>query len=269
MTSRLSISRAWDQTREVVRRDGRLMFAVALALLVLPQTLLGAFTPTSPTEATPTFQILLVIAVATAIAAQIALNRLAIPPSATVAEGVRRGITRTPATFFSLMLVFFIASLLLMILLVILVMVGALTAPVSGKPPSIGFIALVLAGLLGVFVIFQLTVPIAAAEAGGPLYLIQRSWTLGKKHYWRLAAFLLLVLIGMGLIWLSAQVIAGLIFTTLLGRPESGSIAVVLISLVVAAAQAAWTIVSSVMLARVYSQVAGSDAEASVPSTGD
>ena len=36
--AKLSISRAWDETREVLKRDGRLLSIVAFALLALPST---------------------------------------------------------------------------------------------------------------------------------------------------------------------------------------------------------------------------------------
>ena len=38
---RLSISRAWEETKSVIARDGRLLVSVALALVVLPQTIMG------------------------------------------------------------------------------------------------------------------------------------------------------------------------------------------------------------------------------------
>ena len=36
--SRLSISAAWDETKAILVREGRLLATVALALIVLPQT---------------------------------------------------------------------------------------------------------------------------------------------------------------------------------------------------------------------------------------
>ena len=38
MAAKLSLSRAWDETRDVLRRDGRLIAIVALAMLVFPGT---------------------------------------------------------------------------------------------------------------------------------------------------------------------------------------------------------------------------------------
>ncbi|QNP44743.1 hypothetical protein H9L14_08085 [Sphingomonas sediminicola] len=45
MASSLSISRAWDETREIFRRDGGLLVSVALALIVLPEVVVGIVSP--------------------------------------------------------------------------------------------------------------------------------------------------------------------------------------------------------------------------------
>ena len=43
--SRVSISRAWDETKAIFSRDGRLLVAVALALFVLPVVIVGLVMP--------------------------------------------------------------------------------------------------------------------------------------------------------------------------------------------------------------------------------
>ena len=45
---KLSISRAWDETKAIFARDGRLLVAVALALVVLPMVVLGLAVPSDP-----------------------------------------------------------------------------------------------------------------------------------------------------------------------------------------------------------------------------
>ena len=63
--------------------------------------------------------------------------------------------------------------------------------------------------------------------------------------------------------------IGGILARLVGGEIEPFSIGALIVSLVAGAAQGAFSILASVMLARVYAQVAGRDAEASVPSTGD
>ena len=55
----------------------------------------------------------------------------------------------------------------------------------------------------------------------------------------------------------------------LLGRPNPGSLAALILGLVTGVVQATYTVVISVMLARIYLQLAGRDgAQVSVPSSG-
>jgi hypothetical protein len=263
------LSGAWDETRAILARDGKLFAAVALALLVLPQTVLGLFTPADPAELSGTFDVALIVAVLTAVAGQVAINRLALPPSATVAAGLARGLTRTHAVLVSLLFVFLIVFGLFIVVGVVLVLSGLLQAPVAGAQPPLGFAAVLVVLFVAAYAAFQLVVPAAAVEQGGPIRLIRRSWGLSKHHYWRLVAFLLIVLVGMFFIWLTAQLIVGLAFTALLGPPEQGSLGLLLVSLGVALAQAGWTVVTSVMAARIYAQLGGpAHADVSVPSSG-
>jgi len=48
MAAKLSLSRAWDETRDVLHRDGRLIAIVALAMLVFPGTVQEMVTPQAP-----------------------------------------------------------------------------------------------------------------------------------------------------------------------------------------------------------------------------
>jgi hypothetical protein len=267
--AKLSLSGAWDETRAVLARDGKLVGAVALALLVLPQTVLGLFTPVDPAEMSGRFDLLLIVVLLAAIAGQVAINRLALPPSATVAAGLSRGLTRMPAVLVSLFIVFLIVFLLFIAVALVLMATGLVGAPVTGGQPPMELVAVLLVLFVAAYAAFQLVVPAAAAEQGGPLRLVRRSWGLSKHHYWRLVAFLLIVIAGMLMIWLTAQLVIGLAFTALLGPPERGSLGLLLISLGVALAQAGWTVVTSVMVARIYAQLGGqAHADVSVPTSG-
>jgi len=267
--AKLSISKAWEQTLSLLRQDGRLFIAVALAFFVLPQTILGAVTPATPDQATASFFWLLLLALLLALAGQIAINRLAIPPGATVAIAIKRGIERILVLLVALVIVFVAIGLLFLIFSLVLVATAIVSSPVAGQPPpgALIFVLLLVIGML--YSIFQLTIPISAAEVGGPIHLLRRAWELGKRSYWRLVAFLVVVIIGLFIFWAVAQVTAGLAVTAILGPSEAGSVGAILISFVVAVTQAAWNVVTALMIARIYVQLAGErPAEASVPHSG-
>src|SRR6476661_1870756 len=82
----LSISAAWEETREILARDGRLLTTVALALIALPTTVNTLINPGGVNAAsTPLWMdCVALVAYLIALAGQLALIRLALGPSITV-----------------------------------------------------------------------------------------------------------------------------------------------------------------------------------------
>src|SRR5215212_11886131 len=99
----LSISQAWDETREVLARDGRLIGAVALALVLLPETVSGVIAPPAaqPPSWMPLVQILVLLA---GIVAQIAIIRLALGPATSVGEAISHGLKRLLPAFAAILI---------------------------------------------------------------------------------------------------------------------------------------------------------------------
>jgi hypothetical protein len=114
----------------------------------------------------------------------------------------------------------------------------------------------------------MLTVPVASAEDAGPLTILKRSWRLSSGRYGRLLALELLLLVAAIILLLTAQVVGGLLAELIGGDITPLSLSALVSAIVMASAQAAFTVLASVMLARVYVQVAGGGAEVSVPSSG-
>jgi hypothetical protein len=264
------LSKAWDESRQIVRRDFRLLSAVALALIVLPQTVFGAFVaPSGAGEPSLGVQLSLLAVALVAFAAQIALNRLSIPPATSVGEAITRGLARCLPLFAAFMLMVFGLMLLMVPILLIASAAGIWQAPAAGARPPAGILVLIVIGLALAFSIFQLSVPISAAERGGPIHLLRRSWKLARGNYTRLLAFMGLVIVGLIVVWIASQLVAGVLSSLLFGPPEPGSVSALLSAFAASVLQAAYTIVTGVMLARVYVQLAGPDeAVASVPTTG-
>jgi hypothetical protein len=263
VAGKLSISRAWDETREIFRRDGNLLVAVALALIVLPGVVVGLIGPqTSGTEqVSGGIQILRLVAALITLVGQLALIRLALGPSTTVGNAIGHGFKRFPYALGA----FIILILILLIILVPVGMVGALLSGVdpasmsSARPtgPAALLILLVLLVTLAVSVRFTLLSPVSSAESIGPIAIIRRCWELTKGHYWRLLGLAVLLLIAFIVLVMVAGLIGGILARLVSSDITPFSAAALIVALIGGIAQGAFSILASVMLARVYAQLAG------------
>lgn len=264
--ARLSISKAWDETRGVLRSDGRLFVAIAAALLVVPGVASQLITPPAPPNQMPPlgpWTAVTVAALVIALIGQLAMIRLASGARLTVGEAIVHGAKRAPA---------YIAATLIWIAPFALVL--ALLAPnVEGATPSPAAASLVLLmAVIGLFFAVRMIMSSAVAtnEDQGPLAILKRSWLLTRGHWWRLFATLLLLLIVAGVLILAENAVIGSAAQLLLGGSEPWTVGALLIALVDQVTQAAVSVVFAVLLARIYLQL--SDAEASsvtgVPNIG-
>ena len=266
--SSLSISAAWDETRGIIAHDGRLYMSVALALVVLPQVVMAVVGSPVAADASPLSRIVYAAVVCLGIVAQIALCRLAIGPAVTVGDAIAQGFVR----LIPVLLVFLVGVFLLGVVVgLVSIALGAVGIVIIKSPgvPTPALIVLLLALGALVVAVLQLVVPLAAAETGNPLRLAARSWQLARGHYLRLLGFVVAVLIGVGLILMAVEVGLGSAIFLLLGQPNPGSMSALVLGLIGGLLQAGFTIVTAVMLARIYLQLAGRDhAKAGVPNSG-
>lgn len=271
----LSLSRAWVETRERIARDGNLLVTVALALLVLPQLVVGLLAPpTAPAADRDVFtRVVELAATLIALIGQIALVRLANHPGTRVGDAIQHGTRRFGKALLALLL--FVIGVIVLAFPVVLI-AAAVTGvgvsvtnldPATSGPLLLILLLLVLVVLL-VSVRFMLIVPVASEEQVGAVGTLRRSWALSRGHFWRLFAFLLLVVVA-ALFLLGAAGLIGGILGEALGGSEPMSVGALLAAAIAALAQAAFTIGTTVMVARIYAQLAGAgEAEASVPTTG-
>jgi len=264
----LSISAAWEETKTVLVRDGSLLAAVALALIVLPQVVLAvAGAPVGP-EASILSKLLYVAVVRLGLVAQIALNRMAIGSAVIVKEAIGEGFVRLLPVMAVFVIVIVGLVLVTMVIAVALGAAGLATLKSTGQPPTAIVAVLVVLTAL-TFAIFQLVFPLAAVETGNPIRLISRSWQLARGHYLRLLGLVVTVFVGLGIVVIATQVGLGSLIVLLLGKPNPGSLSALVLGLIAGIIQAAFTVVTAVMLARMYVQLAGrSEAQPSVPSSG-
>ena len=261
----LSMSRAWDETKGVLSRDGKLIGTVALALFFLPGVVAAVIKPEAQGMPTTSGEILLMAAVAViGVIGQLALIRLALGTRSTVGEAIGHGAARAPA--------YIAASIVWLSPFVIALYFLAgdvLRAPQNATLGDALAALLVLAALFFVSVRMLMTSSVASAERASPIAILQRSWVLTKGQWWRLFGFLLIFLL-VALLSLSAVgAVAGIAGALLFGEIQAMTVAALFIAVFVELVTTIITIGFLVMLARIYAQLAGpAHADVSVPSSG-
>ncbi len=263
--TKLSISRAWDETKAVLARDGNLIAVIALALLVLPGTL-GALVQPQPAEPGAVAQpgwwsLVSFLTLLVGIVGQLAIVRVALGDRQTVGEAIRHGVRRGPAFLF--------ASLiwLLPFALVALPLAQQMQQNPTNPPPAAALGSLLLLPVFLFLVVrLLLTTPVAAAEPIGPVAILKRSWALTRGNFWRLFGALLIFALGALVLVYVAELVMGILTRLTVGEPEPMSVGALLVALVTQLVGAALTTVLMVLLTRIYLQRAGGTAEpATVP----
>lgn len=264
--SKLSLSRAWDETRAVLARDGRLFLPVALALFVLPGLIVDVTMPPAEMGQLPSggpWVAVAFVALMISLVGQLTVIRLAVGAHVTVGQAIAQALRR---------LLPYVAAML-MWLVPILVVGSALYGLIGTDKanPSVGAsLALILLciGFAFVAVRLMLASPVAIAEDVGPIAILRRSWELSSGNWWRLFAFLLLFGIGALCLLIAVQSVGALIVRLFVEVAGPRSLGGLLISIISQLMSGLLSVVLFVMLARIYVQRSGGDAQVSVPSSG-
>jgi hypothetical protein len=263
----ISISKAWDETNALVRREATLLVPVALALIALPGVLLAQVRPVtaarSATDAMLSQPAMLANAISLLITlfASLVLTLLALRPGISVAEAIRGALPRFPVAIG--------ASLLLGVGFALLVVpaMPLLTggnAAVQRLSPAVAMLLLlylcaILALLLYGLVRLLLLNTVAAVEQLGVIATVKRSWALTRGLVLRLLGFVALflalsVVVSFAVVAAGGTVLIGL--GRLLGDEALGRLLLDLLTGFVNAGFVAWLYL---MLAAIYRQiVAGS-----------
>ena len=265
--SKLSLSRAWEETTRVLSRDGRLLLAVALALFVLPGLVLDVSMPEAVPGALPapgTWMLIAFVALLVSLVGQLAVIRLSMEPHLSVGEAIMHGARR----LFS-----YLVAALVWILPILLVgsVLYDLAGVSSGHPSVAAALGLLLLTVVGVFlgVRLMLSSAVASAENIGPFAILARSWRLSAGNWWRLFIFLLLFGIGaLCLLW-AVESVAGLLVRVIVEDSGPRSLGGLLVAIASQVVSALLSVVFFVMLARIYAHLArATQAQPSVPSSG-
>ena len=260
----LSISAAWEETRAILARDGRLYVSVALALIALPSAINPLVNPRGVNFAvTPLWlDLVAIVAPLIGLAGQLAMVRLAIGPSITVGGAIVHGLKRMPFYLLAVLLLacaLFVVAIPFGLVLVLtgVQMTGAKTIQVQNSPVSVLLGVIYLAILLFVAVRMILSAPIASGENAGPIVILKRSWTLTAGHWWPLFGFLLMYVVGAVIALLAVGSAVGVVVRLTIGAIEPMSAAALVLALIQAVVGAAVSGLFALMLARLYLQLAG------------
>lgn len=260
--TKLSIGRAWDATRAVLRRDLRLLLPVVLAFGVLPGTLMGTVMPTPPaaTEGSALLLPLMLVTVSLTYVGVTVVQRLCLVGGERVGEAVRRSL----APAFRVLAATILLSLALSLLIFPFVP-GLLSGDEQAQATSAGAILLIMLLVLIPVARFMLAFPAAGVEGKGPISMLSRSWRLTRgatlKLYGLSLLFLLLLVVAS---WASTAAL-GSVVLLLAGQPEPLSVSALLLALVSQLAQALVALPFGVLIAQLYREAVHAEEPASVP----
>lgn len=261
----LSISKAWDETRAIAKRDGKLLTTLALAFIGLPSLLTTFFMPEqSGMQDRGTGQSLVILAAAlVALVGQIAIGRMALPPPTSVGDAIRHAIRRLLPLIGAVILITFLIFGLFVPFVALAVAQGLdLTSETAASQLSgVLLLALFITFLAVIFVAVRmmLVTPVGVAEKIGPLAIVQRSWELTSGHFWRLLGFLMIVLVALVIASLAVAAVIGALVIMVFGAVEPMSAAALIAGLAQGMLSAAFTVLFVVMAMRIYVQLSGRD----------
>lgn len=268
--AKLSITQAWNETAEFVRREAGLLFPISFLLLALPNALLEALTPAPPMAGQAPeaglWLLLFPVLIVASLVGNIAISYLALTPGTSVGEALRRGTSRMPALLGAAVLIGIGFAILFIVLAIVAMMAvpGAIQAAESGGTPTpamVTAILIVIVAMLPVALYFGarllLMTPIAAAEADGPIAMIGRSWRLTAGFVWKLVGFLVLVGLAVGIFTGAIRAVVGILFALVAGPLQPGSTSTWLVIVVMSLVNMVVAAYLSSLVARIYAQLAG------------
>lgn len=272
----LSIGTAWDQTRDIISRDGGLIATVVAALIVLPSAISTTIAPESASVAQESANasgpggIVQIVMMLISQVGALALTVIALKPGLAVGEAIATGARRLLPALGAVLLYVIPMLILFAILLSAFVGQGTPEEMMAGIKNLGGGQLLVLIGallfLLYLGIRFMLANPVAVSESSNPVTILKRSWVLTRGHFLRL--FGLLVLIGLVALLLSAVagLLGGVLIAILFGPILPMTVGAMVLGLIGGIANAAFITLFVIMVARIYAQLVST---ASVPVVED
>ena len=257
--SKVSLSRAWDETRAFLTAERRIVAAVALALIALPAAVVSILAPQETASGATDLGMglpVLLLALVTMIG-QLAIARLALGFEGPVGGAIALAFRRLPILFAAVLLVVFPFVVALMAIFAGAGIDPEAPAGATAARPAVTLLMIpVVAAFIWAAVRMMLATPAAADQTGGPIHLLKTSFHLTRGNFWRLFAFVLLIGIAFFAVVIAVQAVVGGLFLALLGPRDPMSLTALLLGLIEGILQAAFATLYVAMLSRVYRQLA-------------
>lgn len=267
---KLSIGQAWDDAKGVLRADGRAIFAIALALIVLPGAVLETAAPsgTRTNDTHWSIALLGLVAALLSLTSQIAIARIALGHPSTVGGALGLAFRRVPALLGALLLAIVPLALVLMLFGFSM---GSMEGLTPATVPASAVIGVLVVMVVTFFLLIRLMflTPLAADTDRGPVNLLKQSWALSRGRFLKLFTLVvLLMVVGLLLIGALGGALSAVIILAF-GAIEAGSLSAALVALVQQLLAAAVSVLFIVVACRLYLQASrGDDASVSVPHAG-
>ena len=267
--SSLSIGKAWDEAKEALQANRKLIIPVALGLVLLPAVIVSMVEPQVPPGEQPPagpWMLVALVMVVVMMIGQLSIVLMVNGWRGSVGEAIGQAARRTPT---------FILSVLSYLVPVILIFSATLAIVGVGTSDggqvdwanfsSAGWTVLLLCFVILIYFSIRLMplTPVIAIETIGPVAALKRSFALTAGHFWRLLGFVAMLAIGFLIVALTVGAVIGALVTLVAGPPEPWSLSLLLIALAGGLVQAGFVLVYLAMLGRIYSQL--SAGQATVP----
>ncbi len=258
----VSIGRAWEETKAFIARDKRLLVPLALGLIVLPTAVVGLVAPGAQLggqEKDLTGAVLTLVDALIGLIAQLTVIRLALGFSGSLGDAIRLAVGR-------LWILLAAMAILVLPFVLLSVTVGGVVDPKGGAVASgvKGVAAVFLLVTTGVFIWLAVRVLLVSvvtmAEEHGPVVLLKRSFAITRGHFWRLLAFVLLMLAAFLALIVAVGVVGAALVTALFGAPDPMTIGALIVGLLSGLVQAGVAVVYVAMISRIYAQLAAAQA---------
>ena len=267
--ARLSITTAWNETSAFVRNNVGPLFTIAFALMVLPGVVfqvLSAHGAAGSGAASAVAAIVGLAMIVLSLVGSIAISTLALGRERVFGSAIAYGFRR----FLPLLAASLLLALAAVLVALPLIVVSGLQPEdfVSPTPtPDVAarllLVMLVLVLLLVVlWVRLMLMTPVAAAEPGGPIAIIRRSWQLTGGHFWKLFGFILLFMIAFLVVIGAVSIVLGIVIGVIAGSVEPTTLGGLLVMLVSGLLNALFLVLLTSMIARIYAQLTGTQESA-------
>lgn len=246
----VSIGKAWTETAIFVRREGGLLFPVALLFVAVPVALIMEIMPKAAmsgpasdadaaraaAELGGVGLLVVLAAILVALAGGIALSALALRPGISVGESLRLAVRRLPVMLGAGVVVG-------VILAVPLALAGMVSVQLAAS-------VWIVAGLVAAIRLMLLNA-VVVDRFGGVFDALRTAWALSRGQALRLSA-VALVLVSLTTL---GQIVGQMLFGVtgyLVGGADAGQIAA---ALATAAVTGVAQVYSTVMIARLYRQI--------------